>query len=302
MDGYPKSFFVERGVRQGCPLSALLFILIVEVLACKIRQNKDITGISVSQGNHPNTLIKVSQYADDTTLFVNSTEYVNKAMKEINDFGSLAGPNVNWIKTQFMKLNSIRELTNDSNIEYTQEPVKCLGIYVGENNKELDTLIWNDKIDKIANILNLWKMRNLTYYGKVVIVKILAVSQIVYRATALSIPTCVIKRLNRLGMIDLECKVRSLKLSWIYKFLNGPESHWKSLLTYWLRKIGGIQTCFKYNCCPKDMNNLCKKNNLPNFYVELFNIWSGLKYMNVHRVKDIANEINWNNSNIKFQN
>ena len=77
-------------------------------------------------------------------------------------------------------------------------------------------------------------MRNLTYYGKVVIVKILAVSQIVYRATALSFPTCVIKRLNRLiyqfiwnskkekvkrkvcinsiidgglGMIDLECKV-----------------------------------------------------------------------------------------------
>ena len=49
--------------------------------------------------------------------------------------------------------------------------------------------------------------------------------------------------------------------------------------------------CFKYNCCPRDMNKLCKKNNLPNFYVELFNIWSGLKYMNFHRVKDIAYEI-----------
>ena len=59
--------------------------------------------------------------------------------------------------------------------------------------------------------------------------------------------------------------------------------------------------CFKYNCCPRDMNKLCKKNNLPNFYVELFNIWSGLKYMNVHRVKDIANEIIWNNSNINFR-
>ena len=132
------------------------------------------------------------------TVFVNSTESVNKAMKEINDFGSLAGPHINWIKTQLMTLSSARELTNDSNIEYTQDPVKCLGIYVGENKKELDTLNWNDEIDKIANILNIWKMRNLTYYGKVVIVKILAVSQIVYRATALSIPNCVIKRLNKL--------------------------------------------------------------------------------------------------------
>ena len=80
------------------------------------------------------------------TVFVNSTESVNKAMKEINDFGSLAGPHINWIKTQFMKLSSARELTNDSNIEYTQDPVKCLGIYVApENKKELDTLNSNDE-------------------------------------------------------------------------------------------------------------------------------------------------------------
>ena len=38
------------------------------------------------------------------TVFVNSIESVNKAMKEINDFGSLGGPHNNWIKTQFMKL------------------------------------------------------------------------------------------------------------------------------------------------------------------------------------------------------
>ena len=271
-----KHFCIERGVRQGCPLSALLFILVVEVLACKIRQNEKITGISIQHVNHPNTNIKISQYADDTTIFVNSFECVHGAMKDIENFGSIAGPKVNWSKTNIMKLCSLSEFTNDHNIEYVQEPVKCLGIYVGENKEELDHLNWNNKIEKIANILDLWKMRNLTYYGKVIIIKILAASQIVYTAIAVRTPDYVVKQLNKLfyqfiwnskkekvkrnvlinpisdgglNMIDLECKIQSLKLSWISKFFNGVDSHWKSIFTYWACKIGGIHTCFKYNCC-----------------------------------------------------
>ena len=228
-----------------------------------------------------------------------------------------------------MKLSSLSEFTNDYNIEYIEEPVKCLGIYVGENKKELDYLNWNSKLDKIANILNLWKMRNLTYYGRVVIVKILAASQIVYTATAVRTPNYVIKRLNKLiyqyiwnskkekvkrnvcinsisdgglGMIDLECKIQSLKLSWIYKFFNGTDAHWKSVFTYWASKIGSIHLCFKYNCCYRDMTTLCEKKRLPSFYSELFCTWCSLRHTNFHKVKDIANEVIWNNSHIKFQN
>ena len=61
MDGQVIFWGIQRGVRQGCPLSPYLFILSAEVLATAIRKNTNIKGISVN-----GVEIKLSQYADDT--------------------------------------------------------------------------------------------------------------------------------------------------------------------------------------------------------------------------------------------
>ncbi len=58
-------FNPERGVRQGCPLSAYLFILAMEFLANKIRHEKDIKGIKIGKEE-----IKLSMLADDLTLII----------------------------------------------------------------------------------------------------------------------------------------------------------------------------------------------------------------------------------------
>ena len=68
-----ETFYPTRSIRKGCPLSSLLFIVVVEILAIKIRSAENITGIEVNLGEIKQ--LKITQLADDTTLFVNqSTE------------------------------------------------------------------------------------------------------------------------------------------------------------------------------------------------------------------------------------
>ncbi|KAL9989410.1 hypothetical protein ACROYT_G003957 [Oculina patagonica] len=69
-NGWASEFFsLGRGVRQGCPLSPYIFILCAEILANAMRNNKDIKGILVED-----TEVKISQYADETTLILNGTK------------------------------------------------------------------------------------------------------------------------------------------------------------------------------------------------------------------------------------
>ena len=67
---YTSPYFpIQRGVRQGDPLSPYLFIIVVEILANYIRQEKRITGININ-----NNEIKLVIYADDTTAILKDTK------------------------------------------------------------------------------------------------------------------------------------------------------------------------------------------------------------------------------------
>ena len=157
----------------------------------------------------------------------------------------------------------------------------------------------------------------------------LVTSQLVYTAVAVPVPHTIIKQVNKLvfnflwnskkekvkrntcynpviegglGMIDLDSKCRSLRLSWIQKYFKGEQSAWKISFKYWTQKIGEIPLCFKFNCKKNDMYHICKRKKLPEFYVDLFCTWSELKYVDLLYVNNIENEIIWYNSNVKFRN
>ena len=74
-------FKVLRGVRQGCPLSCLLFILVVEILAINVRNNRDIKGIRIGQKEH-----KILQFADDTTCFLSNETIITALFTKIEMF------------------------------------------------------------------------------------------------------------------------------------------------------------------------------------------------------------------------
>ena len=107
MDERAISFRDVEGLGNGCPLynlSPSLFIISVEILAETIRTKRVIKGIKIQ-----NTEIKVSQYADDTTMILYGTEEALRAsLSTIETLGTISGLRLNSNKTEALGIGSKR--------------------------------------------------------------------------------------------------------------------------------------------------------------------------------------------------
>ena len=104
-NGFSSPFFkLQRGVRQGYPLSPYLFIMVVELLANKIRKCEDIKRIKIGT-----TEIKVVQMADDTTAFLEDLASLANTLKILTQFELYAGLKLNKTKTEAMWLGKDRK-------------------------------------------------------------------------------------------------------------------------------------------------------------------------------------------------
>ena len=91
-------FRLDRGVRQGCPLSPLLYCLVVETLGQEIRRDETIEGIQIPGSNQQQS--KVSQYADYTTLILANDYSIIQCFHIINIFEKGSGSRLNGTKTE----------------------------------------------------------------------------------------------------------------------------------------------------------------------------------------------------------
>ena len=89
-----KSLPLRQGTRQGCPLSPLLFNIVLEVLATAIREEKEIKGIQIR------TEVKLSMFADDMVLYIENTkDSIRKLLDLISEFSKVTGHNINTQKS-----------------------------------------------------------------------------------------------------------------------------------------------------------------------------------------------------------
>jgi len=88
------TFCIERGCRQGDPISSYIFIICAEILAIKIRESKEIKGISIKDIEY-----KISQFADDTSLLLDGSDSsLNCALDMLHEFSIYSGLNINYEK------------------------------------------------------------------------------------------------------------------------------------------------------------------------------------------------------------
>ena len=90
-----KSIPLRSGTRQGCPLSPLLFKIVLEVLATAIREEKEIKGIQIRK-----EVVKLLLFADDMILYIKNPKVsIRKLLELISGFNKVAGYKTNTQKS-----------------------------------------------------------------------------------------------------------------------------------------------------------------------------------------------------------
>ena len=184
-NGFATNWFKpSSGVRQGCPLSPFIFILTAELMSNKIRQTDSVKGIVLF-----NNEIKLSQFADDTNLFCANVVSVGAALAVVNQFGEISGLKLNIEKTKAMWLGKWANKRDKLlNLKWVHCPTRFLGIFLSYDKKGNDNFNFNLKTQKLQANLDMWKSRDLTLFGKVLIIKALGISSLVYSASNVDVP------------------------------------------------------------------------------------------------------------------
>ena len=93
---------IKRGCRQGDPIASYIFIICIEFLAIRLRENSKIKGININDQEY-----KISQFADDTTMILDCSETsLSETLSELSQFGSYSGLKINTDKTQVILIGS----------------------------------------------------------------------------------------------------------------------------------------------------------------------------------------------------
>ena len=135
--GKLKPFPLRPEIRQGCPLSPLLFNIVLEVLATAVREEQEINGIQIGKEE-----VKLSLFADDMILYIeNPNDATRKLLELINEFGKVAGYKINAQKSlAFLYTHdekSEREIEKTLPFTIATKRIKYLGINLPKETKDL---------------------------------------------------------------------------------------------------------------------------------------------------------------------
>ena len=190
----------QRGIRQGCPLAPLLFILAADALAvCMIQMCRrgSLTGF---QSPGIATGIPLLQYADDTTFFIQGSwkaAYTLSTM--MNIFSDFSGLQLNRAKSSFIGFGlSSEELTGCSRLLETpisNLPIRYLGVPLAD--KRLRIADWQPVVEKMESRLQGWRARLLSRGGRLVLIKAVLAAIPTYFLSIFRMPRGIQKRLEQ---------------------------------------------------------------------------------------------------------
>jgi hypothetical protein len=238
-------FSVTRSVRQGCSLSPLLYILCLEPILIKIRNDKQIKGILLP-GNAGDQ--KVIAFADDSNFTIKDDVSAERVLDWYRYFGRGSGAKLNMGKSKGMFLGKWKTRSDHPFGISWVDKLKIFGAWFGKVNVEE---MWGPILVKVRKTLGLFKGRSLSIFGRATIVNTMVLSKLWYLASILFVPELLIRTIERevckfiwgakwdplkrstlylpraqggIGLVNIKIKVMSLQFNMVSKLIFDREN------------------------------------------------------------------------------
>ena len=315
-NGHISNFFrIEQGLRQGCPLSALLFIVVINALTLSIKHDAEIKGLKVAQKE-----FKINLHADDIVLYALDPNSCHNLFRTLLHFERVSGLAVNREKTEAFSLNKATPL--NLGIKWNPEFFRYLGVHLSRimskaevHNKENAIKIYRASLDQWAN-------RKLTLEGKETVINSQALSKILHLLLPFFITDDELKKFDDLTRKFLwgkgidqvaychmakkvedggyfiplpSCRIKSLKSRWLVKCKPSNTHAWYAKLN----SISPIPIDVLVSGSAK--GNWYKTNN--RFWDSIINSWLAMNRKDYARdIAHISSLGLWHNHLIEFNN
>lgn len=199
VNGQPgDNIYHHRGLRQGDPLSPMLFILVMDVLNSMVRYATEkglLQPLAVQSVRH-----RVSFYADDAVIFLRPAMQDLQVIKCILEyFGHASELQTNLAKSSASPIHCPSEaltLTADTlSCEIKEFPCTYLGLPLCVRKQTKDVLL--PLIDRVADLLPGWKAPLMNRAGRLILVRVVLTATTIHHLIALDLPKWVIKAIDK---------------------------------------------------------------------------------------------------------
>ena len=319
-----KYFHLKRGTRQGDPISAYLFILVLEIFFLIAKKNPKIEALEIF--NHK---FLYTAYADDTTFFFKNEKSIIEIINLLTNFSEFSGLKPNKSKCEIVGIGALKgvnlALCGMKSVNLNNETIKVLGTHFSYNKILEKEKNFRYNIESIQTILKIWRMRNLSLLGKITVFKSLAISKIIHLALITTLDKTMINHLEKiqrdfiwdgkppkikhavlcqsyenggLKNVDILTKIASIQCSWVKRLFDKNFHDWKIIPTYLIHKFLGKN--FKFHNSIAIHKDILSK--FPFYYQEVFVKWKENYTFLSTAPSTILSEYIWYNSQIKIDN
>lgn len=165
---------VLSSVRQGCPLSPLLFAAYLEPLCKAIQNNERITGFRLQS-----TQVKILAYADDIAIFCSNRNSICEAVAVVESFCKCTGAQINWEKSYGFWHGEWEETPDCyARLRWSTTATTYLGVPL-DSYRDPEPY-WNEQVARAKEKTNAWQGRQLSIFSRATVCNLFLTSKIWY--------------------------------------------------------------------------------------------------------------------------